>query len=173
MTMRKSIVIAFLFLWPIMTQGFLTNYGSITSRTLLLVEPTNLLERNQSKSFESIQTRTHTENKMAGITYVKSRCRSISLKMSNGDNEEGFDPIMILPIATLTAIGLLALGVLYTKMTHPVTDFDIDFYMAIDGVRDLNANANGGIDALDADTIVGLPQLSPAEKLVGALFGPK
>ncbi|GFH45285.1 hypothetical protein CTEN210_01759 [Chaetoceros tenuissimus] len=110
---------------------------------------------------------------MAGITYVKSRSRSISLKMSNGDNEEGFDPIMILPIATLTAIGLLALGVLYTKMTHPVTDFDIDFYMAIDGVRDLNANANGGIDALDADTIVGLPQLSPAEKLVGALFGPK
>ena len=173
MIIRKSTVISFLSLWPMMTQGFFTNYGSTTSKTLL-VEPKNRLKRNQRKSFESIQTRTYKENKIADIIFIQSRYSSVSLKMSNGgDNEKGMDPIMILPIATLTAIGLLALGVLYTKMTNPMTDFDIDFYMAIDGVRDLNANANGGIDALDADTIVGLPQLSPAEKLVGALFGPK
>ena len=172
MTIRNPIVTSFLFLWPIMTQGFL-NHGSITSKTLL-VEPKNHLEINQSRSFESIQTLAFKENKMNGIIYNQSRCsRLSSLKMSNGDNEEGMDPIKILPIATLTTIGLLALGVLYTKMTNPVTDFDIDFYMAVDGVRDLNVNANGGMDALDADTIVGLPQLSPAEKLVGALFGPK
>ena len=41
--------------------------------------------------------------------------------------------------------------ILYTKMTNPVTDFDIDFYMAVDGVRDLNVNANGGINGRPID----------------------
>jgi len=45
--------------------------------------------------------------------------------------------------------------------------------MALDGVRDSTAGLNtGGMDSLDANTIVGLPKLSPAEQLVGALFGP-
>jgi len=82
----------------------------------------------------------------------------------------GLDPIMILPIATISTIGLLIIGVIYTKMTNPIVDFDVDFYMALDGVR---GNYSSGGDALDSDTIVGLPKYSPAEQLVGALFGPK
>ncbi len=95
-------------------------------------------------------------------------------KNDSGDQEKEFiDPIMILPISTLVAIVLLGIGVLYTKLTNPVVDFDVDFYMAIDGVKDSTLGLNSGdMDALYADTIVGLPQLSSAEKLVGALFGP-
>lgn len=84
---------------------------------------------------------------------------------------------MILPIATLSTISLLFLGVVYTSMTNPVVDFDIDFYMALDGVKDINGNyhlddGTGTGSGSGAGTILGLPKLSAAEQLVGALFGP-
>jgi len=76
------------------------------------------------------------------------------------------DPIVILPITTAFTILLLGLGVLYIQFTNPIVDFDVDFYMALDSVR------GAGGDALNVDTVMGLPKLSPAEQLVGVLFGP-
>ena len=86
--------------------------------------------------------------------------------------EEFLDPIMILPIATLSAIAFLFLGVAYTLTTNPVVDFDIDFYMALDGLKDINHLDDGSGAGAGSGTIVGLPKLSAAEQLVGALFGP-
>lgn len=88
----------------------------------------------------------------------------------NGDNDTFIDPILILPLATTSAIILLGLGVLYTKATNPTMDFDIDFYMALDGVREFGSSSTDSL--LDPDTISAYPKLSPAEQLVGALFGP-
>ncbi len=104
--------------------------------------------------------------------------KSLPTKRKEG---EVIDPILILPVATLVSISLLLCFVLYTKLTNPVTDFDIDFYMALDDVqKSTTTGGNGGGMMMSggdyvgggADTIVGLPKLSPAEQLVGALFGP-
>ncbi len=92
---------------------------------------------------------------------------------SSSHDDPIIDPILILPVTTLAAIAVLCIFVLYTNATNPVSEFDVDFYMALDGVRDLNRSAiGGGADAMDADIISTLPKLSPAEQLVGALFGP-
>ena len=48
-----------------------------------------------------------------------------------------------------------------------MSGIDVDLYMAIDDTLQ-QPQRNGG----DFDSIVALPSLSPAEKLVGALFGP-
>lgn len=98
----------------------------------------------------------------------------------NPEEKELIDPLLILPLATTGAILGLILFVLYTKFTNPSTDFDIDFYMALDDMTTNTASGNGGgggyygnpDGVMAADTILGLPKLSPAEQLVGALFGP-
>ena len=102
---------------------------------------------------------------------------------NDNDAKEFTDPLLILPLATSGAILGLILFVLYTKFTNPATDFDIDFYMALDDMTTNTASGNGGggigggyygnpDGVMAADTILGLPKLSPAENIVGALFGP-
>lgn len=136
----------------------------------------DLSQRTMGK-FQNRSSNASLQSSHRRIRNYDRRRGNMMIDMSNnesGDQEkEIIDPIMILPIVTLVAIALLGMGVLYTKLTNPVVDFDVDFYMAIDSVKDSTAGLNsGGMDALDTDTIVGLPPLSPAEKLVGALFGP-
>lgn len=96
-------------------------------------------------------------------------------------NEEIIDPIYILPIVTTMSILVVSSILLYNKITNPTTSFDIDFYMALDGTLKSNNEINSiGIDELSSsssggaqfESITGLPPLSPAEKIVGAFFGP-
>ena len=89
------------------------------------------------------------------------------LKPQNPKPNDGVDPIIILPYITLACIAALIAGVFYAKANNPNTYFDIDFYMALDGVI-----GNTAATADSPESIVGLPPLSPAEQLVGALFGP-
>jgi hypothetical protein len=87
--------------------------------------------------------------------------------------KEIIDPIYILPITTTILISLGISFLVYTKMTNPASTFDIDFYMALDGTMNSNSNNNGvGNGGGVGCDVVGLPPLSPAEKMVGALFGP-
>lgn len=81
------------------------------------------------------------------------------------DDHTTLDPIYILPITTAISCILLVAGVLCYKVTNPTVDFDLDFYMALDGVIGASPDSR-------SEMIVGLPPLSPAEQLVGALFGP-
>ena len=120
------------------------------------MEDDELLERNDDGGNESLSKLSTEDDEYMSPTKIRVE-----------EDDSMIDPIIILPLATISAIALLGLGVLYTKVTNPVVDFDVDFYMALDGVRDI-----GGADALDAGTISGFPKLSPAEQLVGALFGP-
>jgi hypothetical protein len=120
------------------------------------MEDDELLERNDDGGNESLSKLSTEDDEYMSPTKIRVE-----------EDDSMIDPIIILPLATISAIVLLGLGVLYTKVTNPVVDFDVDFYMALDGVRDI-----GGADALDAGTISGFPKLSPAEQLVGALFGP-
>lgn len=92
-------------------------------------------------------------------------------------DEEIIDPIYILPIATtMTILAVLSI-LLYNIFTNPMTSFDIDFYMALDGtLNNSNAMNTGVMDTsgggAQLESITGLPPLSPAEKIVGAFFGP-
>lgn len=65
--------------------------------------------------------------------------------------------------AGITLLSILVAIVFVTTSTNPMKDFDVDFFMALDRV----------IQApVPTDDIIALPRLSPAEGLVGALFGP-
>lgn len=79
------------------------------------------------------------------------------------ETQNEMDPIYILPISTTVLIGIGFLCIGYIKMTNPSSGIDVDFYMALDDI--LNKNNND-------QSILALPPLSPAEKIVGALFGP-
>ena len=83
-------------------------------------------------------------------------------------NSEPLDPIYILPLAAVIGVLLLATMVVYIQSTRPMSGIDVDLYMAID---DTLSRRNGGTMG-DPESIVALPTLSPAEQLVGALFGP-
>merc|ERR1740139_352613 len=78
------------------------------------------------------------------------------------NKDDSFDPILILPVSTIISCIFLFVGLLFYKSTNPTVEFDVDFYMAL----------NGALRSSTSESIVGLPPLSPAEQLVGALFGP-
>jgi len=96
---------------------------------------------------------------------------SASAAAETSDDDDFIDPLLILPLATASAVLLLFLGVMYVEVTNPAMRFDVDLYMALDSVRELG-DANGA-DPLEAQTILAYPKLSPAEQLVGALFRPQ
>ena len=87
---------------------------------------------------------------------------SSSQTTTSSPNSDMFDPILILPSLTLVGLALLVSMVVYTNISRPNSGLDVDLYMAIDGT--LKANSD--------ESIFALPPLSPAEQLVGALFGP-
>lgn len=63
--------------------------------------------------------------------------------------------------ATVLFVSFWPLLALLRSTTSPIDGFDIDTFMALKGIM------------ADTDsTIVELPSLSPAEQLVGAIFGP-
>ena len=68
--------------------------------------------------------------------------------------------------ATLLFVAFWPLLALLRSTTSPVDGFDVDMFMALKGIMDTTP-------LTDTDsTIVELPSLSPAEQLVGAIFGP-
>jgi hypothetical protein len=72
-----------------------------------------------------------------------------------------FVPIGVAAVAFVAFWPLLAL----LRVNGPTTGFDIDMFMALKGILDTSPD-------MRADEIYELPPLSPAEQLVGAIFGP-
>lgn len=69
-------------------------------------------------------------------------------------------------LATLLFVAFWPLLALLRSTTSPIDGFDVDMFMALKGIMDTPP-------LMDTDsTIVELPSLSPAEQLVGAIFGP-
>lgn len=117
---------------------------------------------------------TTTYQKHQSIIHSKKRLSCLHAKSQDNDNlkkpkpNDGIDPVIILPSITIACIAILILWVLNAKLSNPNAYFDVDFYMALDGII-----GNPGSDTVDSpESIVGLPPLSPAEQLVGAIFGP-
>jgi hypothetical protein len=73
-------------------------------------------------------------------------------------------PVVLL--ATILFVAFWPLLALLRSTTSPIDGFDIDMFMALKGIID--TSPMGDTDP----TIMELPSLSPAEQLVGAIFGP-
>jgi hypothetical protein len=108
----------------------------------------------------------------AGIINDVVVCSRVDPTMLSARKDPNDDDTSSTPFVTLTLplVGLLALWpllALFRDTNDPTSGFDIDMFMALKGIMD-NGNA-----ALDYDgEIFQLPPLSPAEQLVGAIFGP-
>ena len=80
-------------------------------------------------------------------------------------------------IATILFTSFWPLLAILRSTSNPIDGFDIDMFIALKGILD-NTTPNGGVSALGLDSdyynpvIMELPPLSPAEQLVGAIFGP-
>jgi len=98
-----------------------------TSSTLLFLsldpEPPSNRRRNNKKNSidyypENTPKQSPQELKLQSLEPNNIHQKNITI------SEEFMDPIMILPIATISTIVLLVLGVAYTFMTNPVMEFD-------------------------------------------------
>ncbi len=69
--------------------------------------------------------------------------------------------------ATVLFVSFWPLLALLRSTASPIDGFDIDMFMALKGIMDPTP-----MDNMDPTSIVELPSLSPAEQLVGAIFGP-
>lgn len=96
------------------------------------------------------------------------RLPAIHAKKNGNDNDEqpverkNFLPVAVFAVAFVSFWPLLAL---LRATNDPTSGFDVDMFMALKGILD-------GGRTMDFEDIVELPPLSPAEQLVGAIFGP-
>jgi hypothetical protein len=68
---------------------------------------------------------------------------------------------------------LAVMRVYFGGSGSPLAGFDLDMFMALKGILDTGPNdIMDTATAMYGDTIMELPPLSPAEQLVGAIFGP-
>lgn len=89
--------------------------------------------------------------------------------------DDGKDGMMTPPFLATAALitSLLAAWPLLSLMrdtNNPTDGFDIDMFISLKGMLE-NNNADALVDGY-RDTIFELPPLSPADQLVGAIFGP-
>ena len=88
----------------------------------------------------------------------------------NVQNEGGEDPVFLaLALPAVLILSLWPLIALFRDTGNPTSGFDIDMFMALKGILDSNTDS---VMMTDAPEIIELPALSPAEQLVGAIFGP-
>jgi hypothetical protein len=87
----------------------------------------------------------------------------------SSDVENSF-PFLAVALPLVGLVALWPLLALFRDTNDPTSGFDIDMYMALKGILD---TGNGGTGMMMVgDEIIELPRLSPAEQLVGAIFGP-
>jgi hypothetical protein len=91
------------------------------------------------------------------------------LARKDPDNDDGqYETLPFLPLAisAVTVVAFWPLLALLRDTNDPTYGFDVDMFMALKGILDSGNTAN-----FDG-SIIELPPLSPAEQLVGAIFGP-
>ena len=106
-----------------------------------------------------------------GLDTHHFRCRrhEVILAKRQNDNDDGEARLNVsLAVVAVAVVSFWPLLALFRDTNDALYGFDIDMFMALKGILD------SGSTNLDAyyDDIVELPQLSPAEQLVGAIFGP-
>lgn len=95
-----------------------------------------------------------------------------ALTMSEGHDDDDRNPPFLISAVIVTAIlASWPLLSFFRDTNNPTDGFDIDMFMALKGMLD-NTNSVGTMAIDDVQSIVEIPVLSPAEQLVGAIFGP-
>jgi hypothetical protein len=91
----------------------------------------------------------------------------LSARKDPNDDDTSSTPFLTLALPLVALLALWPLLALFRDTNDPTSGFDIDMFMALKGIMD------SGNAALQYDgEIFELPPLSPAEQLVGAIFGP-
>ena len=111
---------------------------------------------------------------LAGTTPLPLTCVLLSQNNDNHknskkdkDNDDDDDlPFLTIALPLVSLLALWPLLSLLRDTNDPTTGFDIDMFMALKGILDMTSESNLPDDILE------LPPLSPAERLVDAIFGP-
>jgi hypothetical protein len=125
-----------------------------------------------------------------GSAMIGSNPASTPLFESSQDNNHEQDPdrpkndntpvVPTLPLSYLAGAvvfvmfwpTLAIIRVYFGGSGSPLAGFDLDMFIALKGILDTSPNDGIMDTAIYGDTIMELPPLSPAEQLVGAIFGP-
>ena len=105
---------------------------------------------------------------------VPSSSLQLWAKIDDGDDDGGDDEKewQDTPSPSIVTVGVAAVAFVafwpllaLLRVNGPTAGFDIDMFMALKGILDTSPD-------MGLDEIYELPTLSPAEQLVGAIFGP-
>lgn len=113
-------------------------------------------------------------------TFSRRSVGGMKLELSKQNNEdEGKIPFLASALGISILLSTWPLLTFLRDVNSPTDGFDVDMFMALKGMLD---NSSVGSDSSNSDmsmltdenyrSIVELPALSPAEQLVGAVFGP-
>jgi hypothetical protein len=136
-------------------------FPEIPARVLLATD-------GRIRNCEGISARV--DRKLSGRKSVLAETRIFSRDDDDDDSSDSKTTFPFLAVA-LPLVGLAALWpllALFRDTNDPTSGFDIDMFMALKGILD-SGNDTG---MMVGDNILELPRLSPAEQLVGAIFGP-
>lgn len=180
--LMATCVSSFLFL----TDGLLTSHEQMICRRLLFpIFQSRPLVECHSKTDPSLESDSDEDEDY--ITKIEGEPETN--RLGDGSNDIGFrmnddrrtnlqdnnlpDPVTPQALSTPTVLFATFLFVsswpllaLLRSTMSPIDGFDIDMFMALKGILDTSP-----MDNMDP-TIVEFPSLSPAEQLVGAIFGP-
>lgn len=99
--------------------------------------------------------------------YINKHVRTgFSARKDDGRDDDGL-PFLVVAIPTVALLSLWPLLAFFCDTNEPTSGFDIDMFMALKGILSSNNDF-----VVNDDGIVELPPLSPAEQLVGTIFGP-
>lgn len=169
--------------WFLVSEGLLCNpktpltnpYNQLSSSRSPPLIPIRSSAECQSKRDPSLEIDEDDDSKEKQTSQERSpeyESNDVDFRMGDDSNrnfEDSNAPAQnILPaiFATLLFVSFWPLLALLRSTTSPIEGFDIDMFMALKGILDTAP------DNMDPTTIVELPSLSPAEQLVGAIFGP-
>lgn len=112
--------------------------------------------------------------------YLNNKLQMVNDNNNDEKDEYQYDdpplPFLVPAILVTSVLALWPLLALLRDTNSPTDGFDVDMFMALKGML-----GSGGNDMTTAvtddyyyhgDTIIELPTLSPAEQMVGAIFGP-
>ena len=145
--------------------SLLTHSDQATHRRLFLTMQARSSVKCDSKRDPLLETDTNDEDDTIEVDWNTERNQPQESSTQNSTPPQTLS-IQAGIFATLLFVAFWPLLALLRSTTSPIDGFDVDMFMALKGIMDT-------APLTDTDsTIVELPSLSPAEQLVGAIFGP-
>ena len=151
--------------------GHVRNIGYATTTT----RATTICRAKQGDEADNDHVSATTSDDEDGLVPSSAISPPLAADTSGTDNNDTAT-VLLATVAFVSFWPLLALlrAAATTSPSDLIDGFDVDMFMALKGILDdSNSNMNMNMNNIDAaTTIMELPPLSPAEQLVGAIFGP-